>query len=121
MGPELSVVVPCEEQDTRGNSCLQLSAKQKKTHVDGGQGAAPARANASARVVAITYCDAGFASIWPTFIKCYERALGCSLDARNDDCGPSKPKLLDLPLMMLVLPIVQMPYPHHDMTCIVLL
>jgi hypothetical protein len=23
------------EQDTRGNSCLQLSAKQKKTHIDG--------------------------------------------------------------------------------------
>jgi len=86
------------EQGTRGNSCLQLSAKQKKTHVDGGQGAAPARANASARVVAITYCDAKFASIWPTFIKCYERALGCSLDARNDGCGPSKTKLLDLGL-----------------------
>jgi hypothetical protein len=92
------------EQDTRGNSCLQLSAKQKKTHVDifdGGQGSAPARANASARVVAITYCDAGFASIWPTFIKCYERALGCSLDARNDGCGPSKTKLLDLGLELL--------------------
>eukprot|EP00406_Dinophysis_acuminata_P069223 CAMPEP_0179274692 /NCGR_PEP_ID=MMETSP0797-20121207/33668_1 /TAXON_ID=47934 /ORGANISM="Dinophysis acuminata, Strain DAEP01" /LENGTH=218 /DNA_ID=CAMNT_0020983175 /DNA_START=92 /DNA_END=746 /DNA_ORIENTATION=- len=29
-------------------------------------------------VVALTYCDAGFKDIWPTFYKCFMRATSCS-------------------------------------------
>jgi len=49
-------------------------------------------------VVALTYCDAGFASIWPTFISCYKQAFGCAPDVGPEACGSSKPKLLDLGL-----------------------
>jgi len=52
--------------------------------------------NTSKDVVALTYCDAGFAFIWPTFMKCYLQALGCSGDVGPEWCGPLKPKLIDL-------------------------
>lgn len=49
-------------------------------------------------VVAITYCDVGFAQIWPTFIDCYKQALGCTVGIDPEACGASKPKLIDLGL-----------------------
>jgi hypothetical protein len=49
-------------------------------------------------IVSLTYCDANFAEVWPTFISCYKQALGCDQDMDPEVCGSSKPKLVDLGL-----------------------
>lgn len=52
----------------------------------------------SSSVVAITYCDADFAPIWPVFKKCYERAFGCSTKGNESGCIEPQPRLMDIGL-----------------------
>merc|ERR1712224_308286 len=73
----------------------ELSCLQSKTEIQRKSGV---EENRSARIVAITYCDSGFADIWPVFVKCYERALSCSVSGRGEACTGSKPQLLELGL-----------------------
>lgn len=85
-----------------GNSQLQVATMRKRAISDSNvdeqssqerQLAIPHLDKPRNPVVAITYCDSGFAAIWPTFMKCYEKALGCS--EQNGTCGP---RLVDLGL-----------------------
>jgi len=58
----------------------------------------PELSSISQSVVVLTYCDAAFAPIWPTFIQCFANAVGCALEGTGVRCLPHKPQLLDLGL-----------------------
>mmetsp|Transcript_100001 Transcript_100001/g.173523 ORF Transcript_100001/g.173523 Transcript_100001/m.173523 type:complete len:403 (+) Transcript_100001:59-1267(+) len=89
---------------TQGNSCLQKASVLKKVSDSGEARDGPSRPTAEAtlpnthtELVAITYCDAKFARIWQTFIRCYEKALGCEV-SDGQQCQ-NKTRLLDLGLI----------------------
>lgn len=82
----------CSSTEADSQVALQIGVSM---HAQPDTASQEAAGHTSARVVVMTYCDAGFAAIWPTFTKCYELALGCSPDVTGaNSCGPLQ--LMDL-------------------------